>query len=118
MAYKDEISAIRNISFNSIRRIAQDYMMSLSEQERNDLYDSLKRGVELLDSDAQMKCYLYSFGKMHQAKIYKALSCVSPSSYTSDGFDVVSSSAMPTAWWCWHSSIRKDVGRCCIHQYP
>ena len=89
MAYKDEISAIRNISFNSIRHIAQDYIMSLSEQERNDLYESLKRGVELLDSDAQMKCYLYSFGKMHQAKIYRALSCISPSTYTSDGFDIV-----------------------------
>jgi hypothetical protein len=89
MAYKDEISAIRNISFNNIRRIAQDYIMSLSEQERNDLYESLKRGVELLDSDAQMKCYLYSFGKMHQAKIYRALSCISPSTYTSDGFDIV-----------------------------
>lgn len=89
MAYKDDISAIRNLSFSSIRRIAQDYILSLSEQERNDLYDSLKRGVELLDSDAQMKCYLYSFGKMHQAKIYRALSCISLSTYTSDGFDIV-----------------------------
>lgn len=89
MAYKDEISSIRNISFNSIRRIAQDYVMSLTEQERNDLYESLKRGIELLDSDAQMKCYLYSFGKMHQAKIYRALSCISLSTYTSDGFDIV-----------------------------
>ena len=54
MAYKDDISAIRNLSFSSIRCIAQDYILSLSEQERNDLYDSLKRGVKLLDSDAQM----------------------------------------------------------------
>lgn len=89
MAYKDEISAIRNVSFSNIRRIAQDYILSLSEQEGNNLYESLKRGVELLDSDAQMKCYLYSYGKMHQAKIYKALSCISPSTYTSDGFDIV-----------------------------
>jgi hypothetical protein len=26
---------------------------------------------------------------MHQAKIYRALSCISPSTYTSDGFDIV-----------------------------
>ena len=45
MAYKDEILAIKNISFNSIRHIAQEYIMSLSEQERDDLYESLKRGV-------------------------------------------------------------------------
>ena len=68
MAYKDEILAIRNISFNSIRRIAQEFILSLPIQERNDLYESLRRGIELLDTDAQMKCYLFSFGKMHQAK--------------------------------------------------
>ena len=66
MAYRDEILAIRNISFNSIRRIAQEFIMSLPIQERNDLYESLRRGIELLDSDAQMKCYLFSFGKMHR----------------------------------------------------
>jgi len=63
--------------------------MSLSEQEKDSLYESLKRGVELLDSDAQMKYYLFSFGKMHQAKIYRALSCVNPSDYTCGGFDII-----------------------------
>lgn len=73
MTYKDEISAIQNISFNNIRRIAQDYIMSLSEEERNDLYESLNHGVNLLETDAQLKCYLFSFGKMHQAKINEVL---------------------------------------------
>ena len=89
MSYKDEISAMRNISFDSIRGIAKDYIMSLTEQERNNLFESLKRGVELLDSDAQMKCYLYSYGKMHQAKLYRALSCINPSDYASCGYDIV-----------------------------
>lgn len=89
MAYNDEISALREVSFNSIRSIAKNYIMSLSEEERNELYDSLNHGVDLLDSDAQMKCYLYSFGRMHQAKVYRALSCISPSTYASGDFDIV-----------------------------
>ena len=89
MAYKDEISALREISFNSIRSIAKNYIMSLSDEERNELYESLNHGVDLLDSDAQMKCYLFSFGRMHQAKVYRALSCISPSTYASGDFDIV-----------------------------
>lgn len=89
MAYKEVISTIRDISFNSIRRIAQDYVLSLSEEERNKVYDSLNHGVDLLDTDAQMKCYLFSFGKMHQAKIYRALSCVNTSIFASNDFDIV-----------------------------
>lgn len=89
MAYKDVISTIRDISFNSIRRIAQDYVLSLSEEERNKVYDSLNHGVDLLDTDAQMKCYLFSFGKMHQAKIYRALSCVNTSIFASNDIDIV-----------------------------
>ena len=89
MAYKDEITALREISFNSIRGIAKNYIMSLSDEERNELYESLNHGVDLLDSDAQMKCYLFSFGRMHQAKVYRALSCISPSTYASGNFDIV-----------------------------
>ena len=89
MGYKDEISALREVSFNSIRGLAKNYIMSLSDEEKNELYESLNHGVDLLDTDAQMKCYLFSFGRMHQAKVYRALSCISPSTYASGDFDIV-----------------------------
>lgn len=89
MSYIDEISAIRDISFKSIRRVAKDYIMSLPEKDRTDLYESLNHGVNLLDTDAQMKCYLFSFGRMHQAKIQRALSCINPYVFSSDSFDIV-----------------------------
>ena len=73
MTYQDEISAIQNISFDSIRNIAKTYIMSLPDRDRIDLYNSLNHGVDLLETDAQMKCYLFSFGKMHQAKINEVL---------------------------------------------
>lgn len=73
MTYQDEISAIQNISFDSIRNIAKTYIMSLPDRDRIDLFNSLNHGVNLLETDAQMKCYLFSFGKMHQAKINEVL---------------------------------------------
>lgn len=73
MSYKDEISKIQDISFDKVRLVAKNYVMSLSENDRNELYSSLNHGVNLLNSDAQMRCYLYSFGRMHQAKIEETL---------------------------------------------
>ena len=73
MAYKEELAALGEISFEKIRRVAYNYVISLPEEDRNALFDSLNHGVNLLDSDAQMKLYMYSFGKMHQAKVYRAL---------------------------------------------
>ncbi len=89
MVYKDEISAIQYISFDSIRDIAKDYIMSLSESERNKLYESLNRGVNLLETDAQMKCYLFSFGKMHQAKINEALPKIDISEFQNTDIQII-----------------------------
>ena len=89
MAYKDEILALRDVSFNSIRNIAKNYIMSLPDKEKDELYESLNHGVDLLNSDAQMKCYLFAFGRMHQAKVYRALSCISLSTFASVDFDIV-----------------------------
>ena len=36
MAYKDEILALRDVSFNSIRNIAKNYIMSLPDKEKDE----------------------------------------------------------------------------------
>ncbi len=89
MAYINEIAALPEVSFDNLRRIAYNDIIKLSDKERTVIYDSLNHGVNLLNTDIQMKCYLYSFGRMHQAKIYKALSCIKSSVFASDDFDIV-----------------------------
>lgn len=89
MAYKEELAHIGEISFDNIRRVAYNFVMTLSDEERDSLFDSLNHGVDLLDSDAQMKLYMYSFGKMHQAKMYRALQSLKPSAFTDDDIDVI-----------------------------
>ena len=89
MAYKDEIAALQEVTFDNIRRVACRDIMKFSDGERKEIFDSLKHGVELLNSDIQMKGYLHFYGGMHQAKIYRALSCIKPTVFESDDFDVV-----------------------------
>ena len=89
MTYKDEIVALGEISFDKIRRVAYNYVMTLSNEERDLLFASLNHGVDLLDSDAQMKLYIYSFGRMHQAKVNRALQSLNMSVFTSNDFDIV-----------------------------
>ena len=89
MTYKDQIAAIDEISFDSIRRVAENDVSTLSKDERDDIYESLNRGINLLETDIQMKYYLHAFGRMHQAKIYKALSSLKDSLYAINDFDVV-----------------------------
>ena len=89
MAYKEELAALGEVSFDKIRRLAYNYVINLSDEERNVLYESVNHGVNLLDSDAQMKLYMYSFGKMHQAKVYRALQSLDLNVFSRSDFDVV-----------------------------
>lgn len=72
--YDDMIWSIRNISFNKIRAIATDFVSELTEDEKDKLWDKLRRGKELLRKDAELKYYLYAYGKMHKQKMDTALS--------------------------------------------
>jgi superfamily II DNA helicase RecQ len=71
--YISQIHALQNPSFQKIRSIANETISSISNEERNRLFNSLGRGVDLLDTHEQLCQYLYSYGNMHEAKIKKAL---------------------------------------------
>ena len=54
MGYIDDITALQEISFDDIRRIAYNDISTLSDKERTEIYDSLNHGVDLLNTDIQM----------------------------------------------------------------
>lgn len=74
VTYEEKIKGIHNPSFAQIRQVAMDELSFLSNEKRDDLYNSLNRGIALLDSNEQLCQYLFSYGKMHEAKIQTALS--------------------------------------------
>jgi superfamily II DNA helicase RecQ len=74
--YVSKIESLQNPTFQQIRRIAESSISHLSEQERNNLWQSLNQGVDLLDSHESMCQYIFSYGKMHEAKINRALTAI------------------------------------------
>lgn len=74
MSYSTKVKAIAKPTFNAIRNIAWDEISSLTKETRDNNYEQLKRGVALLETNEQLCQYLFSFGKMHQAKLLDAFS--------------------------------------------
>lgn len=87
--YTDRIKALQYPTFQKIRRIACDAISDLDSYEKNDLYDSLNRGVNLLKSHKQLCQYLYSFGNMHEAKIHEALSHLQSEKYQGKTLQII-----------------------------
>ncbi len=70
--YAYKLKYIENVSFGRIRAFAQNFVNELPQELVDDIYDQLKRGLDLLQNEPQMLVYLYSFGKMHEAKLQYA----------------------------------------------
>lgn len=63
------------ISFTGMRDTAMS-LLTTDRTQRNKLYDDLERGKGILDDDEHLNMYLYSFGKMHKAKLDAAFNCI------------------------------------------
>jgi len=72
MSYESKVRSITNLSFDAIRKIAADEIAPLTKAERDKLWSELNRGTALLQTNKHMCQYLFSFGRMHQAKLLDA----------------------------------------------
>ena len=57
-----------DISFNGLRKTAMDFLPQ-DKRRRDQLYIDLERGKGVLDDDDHLNMYLFSFGRMHEAKL-------------------------------------------------
>lgn len=75
-----------NFNFNTIRQICIDYAKELPKEKSNAIWRELNNGVALLNTDAQLRHYIYSYGNMHQAKLKDALkTCINRKKYQPSG---------------------------------
>jgi superfamily II DNA helicase RecQ/very-short-patch-repair endonuclease len=75
--YIEQIQSIANPSFQQIRKVAWSSVSHFTKEERDGFWKKLNGGTNLLDSHELMCQYLWSYGKMHEAKIYEALKSIS-----------------------------------------
>ena len=72
--YIQQISQLQHPTFDQIRDVAKKSISKNSN--RDELHQSLNRGINLLKTHDQLCQYLCSFGYMHQEKIKKAVSAI------------------------------------------
>ncbi|MBR1775001.1 MAG: hypothetical protein IJ759_05700 [Bacteroidales bacterium] len=64
-----KIQHIPDMSFQKIKSIAKNFCRNLPEYVRDELYEQLERGCDLITTEPQLQQYIYSFGNMHEAKL-------------------------------------------------
>lgn len=67
--YSYLIEHMESPSFKRVRDLACDFVRKLPQELCDELHNSLNRGVDILDSEALLQMYFYSFGDMHAAKL-------------------------------------------------
>lgn len=75
MAFIERYIQRNDLSFKGMR----DTAMSLLPQDqsmRNKLYQDLERGKGILDDEYHLNMYLFSYGKMHKAKLDVAFNSI------------------------------------------
>jgi len=87
-SYIQSINQLKAPSFELIKAIASGQIAHLSSAEKDSLWNSLDRGLTLLNSHEQMCQYLHSYGNMHQAKLQDAFA-VLPDEVFENGFEIV-----------------------------
>ena len=70
--YSYLIEHMQEPSFQKVWDLAFDFVRKLPSDLCDELHESLKRGVEVLDSEPLLQMYIYAFGKMHNAKLQYA----------------------------------------------
>ena len=76
--YAYKLKYLDNPTFDKVRNFAKKFIDELPKELVDELYSQLERGVVQIDSEPQMLVYLYSFGKMHQAKLNVAFENIPP----------------------------------------
>lgn len=84
MSYAQNIKSLSSPSFDAIRSLASNEIAHLSKSERDKLWKELNRGTALLQTHEHMCQYLFSFGKMHQAKLLDVFKRIPKLAYQND----------------------------------
>ena len=88
-SYAYSVKNLAEPSFDQIHALSRKYIMSLSQELQNELFDELNHGVELIDSEPLMQEYLFSFGQMHRAKLRLAFEHIDKEVWAHESLSII-----------------------------
>ena len=104
--YKNEIKKLHELSFVSIRKLASS---KFTQYTPSDLHYSLDHGTRILEYEAQLDAYLYSYGKMHQAKLNLAFDNIPKAFFQNKEINIVDyGCGQAVGTMCYADYIRKS----------
>ena len=68
-SFIDKVKKTSPLKFSSVRKVAVKRINSLDEDERDELFNAINHGRNILKNEDELNMYLHSFGKMHEAKL-------------------------------------------------
>ena len=99
---------MHNPTFQKVWDIAYDFIQKLPNKLCDELHESLNRGVDVLDSEPLLQMYIYSFGKMHNAKLQHAFNHIQEAVINNNQIEIVDyGCGQGLASLCYHDFIKK-----------
>lgn len=75
--------------FDEVFDVSKSYYDDLSKNNQEKLFNSLNRGMRIIDNENQMYSYFYSYGRMHKAKLYYAFNQLPESFLLHDEINII-----------------------------
>ena len=102
------IEHMHNPTFQKVWDIAYDFVHKLPSELCDELHESLNRGVDVLDSEPLLQMYIYSFGKMHKAKLMHAFNHIQDRAIKKDKIEIIDyGCGQGLASLCYHDFIKE-----------
>ena len=71
-SYARQINNLRSHSFSDIRNISVRFIQEFDDEEKDELFEEINHGMDVLSTNEHIHTYMYCFGLMHEAKLNKA----------------------------------------------
>lgn len=99
-------------TFQKVWDIAYDFVQKLPSELSDELHESLNRGVDVLDSEPLLQMYIYSFGKMHSAKLMHAFNHIQDRVVKNAQIEIIDyGCGQGLASLCYHDFIKEHNSR-------
>lgn len=71
-SYAQQINNLHSHSFSDIRNISVRFIQEFDDEEKDELFEEINHGMDVLSTNEHIHTYMYCFGLMHEAKLNKA----------------------------------------------
>lgn len=106
--YEYQLRRLREINFYDVYKLSVEFINSLKEEEKKQLYEKLSRGIDILNSEPVLNMYIYSYGKMHAKKLSLAFNKLPRSFFDNEEITMIDyGCGQGIGFMCYHDFLKE-----------